>query len=523
MCTSRWATGWCPVIAALAMAALALNDRSGIGADEDVLGGVPTETGTSSQPERDDRGYVEPPFVDVTRVSKQIRASEAALRDALATPVTVKFDGEPLEQAVARLAQLTRTRIILDRNSLEPEGVGSDDPVVGEFNEQPLGRILEHLTASPDSVSCLIEDEVIYLAGIGRTGLARHLKFHDADALLDAGFTDRQVIRLVQHATTGPWLETDGFGGEISVRWGLFLVRQTPAVHREVAELLDVFGRVASGDARTGAVPLNRRSGPFQPGILEALSRTVAIDARDTALDQVLADLTRQAGVPIRLDEQTLDDNGIERNEPVTLRIDGVTLKSSLRHLLRPLGLVAIAEEGGLVVLSDGLCMHVPSAVIFVVRDLVQKGIEPDELAALIISQTSDPWENVDGTGGRIEVLPNGLLLVRQTHEGLVEVADLLDQLRQHIETRKDFDPSQAQPSIEHYSVEDLPIQDVAAALPKLVSPDSWKANGGQGDLAAIGTQLVIRQSASVHREVRRFLAECRHKPFSPENFGGAW
>lgn len=55
-------------------------------------------------------------------------------------------------------------------------------------------------------------------------------------------------------------------------------------------------------------------------------------------------------------------------------------------------------------------------------------------------------------------------------------------------------------------------VQDGAERLSELimtcVEPESWSASGGVGAIECVGSALVVRQSESAHREIRRLLAE---------------
>ncbi len=47
-----------------------------------------------------------------------------------------------------------------------------------------------------------------------------------------------QLIEVLQEATSGSWLETDGVGGTISEYGDMLVVRQMQDVHREIEEIL---------------------------------------------------------------------------------------------------------------------------------------------------------------------------------------------------------------------------------------------------------------------------------------------
>jgi hypothetical protein len=517
-------------LAAVAAAVITAADRSPAGSSGAEPSERPDVTGERQEASGAEPGTGEPLFVDIAQVSKRIAASEDALRQALERRITVKFKDEPLEKAVARLAELSRARILLDDVSLRNEGIQRDERVSGEFENEPLAAVLDRLLG-PDGLqwflrerqmTWLIEHEAIVITAVYRSDGARFSKSYDVRPLFAAGFTEEQLVRLIQAETSESWEAVDGIGGTVKVWRGLALVRQSQPVHGEIESLLRDLVRVAVSDAQTGTIPLDRTGGPFQPRILEALGLAIEIDARDTALDQVVAQLSQQARIPIRIDRAALADEGFQPNQPVTLQVAGVTLQSALSLALSPLGLVVIAEEGSLVVTTI-VCDEAQHSVIFVVRDFIEQGTEPEEIIDLLLSETSGPWDESDGTGGRIQALPGGLLLVRQTHTVLLEIPRLLDQLRGHADGLRPRPRRESPVRIQYYAIETLPIADVAQAIPKFVSPESWKVNGGRGEIAAVGKHLVIRQTPSLHRELREFLRELRSNTGSGPLMRGAW
>jgi hypothetical protein len=49
-------------------------------------------------------------------------------------------------------------------------------------------------------------------------------------------------------------------------------------------------------------------------------------------------------------------------------------------------------------------------------------------------------------------------------------------------------------------------VDQLAAAVPAVIEPDSWSASGGDGAISIVGNALAVRQTDRVHREIRRFL-----------------
>jgi len=47
---------------------------------------------------------------------------------------------------------------------------------------------------------------------------------------------------------------------------------------------------------------------------------------------------------------------------------------------------------------------------------------------------------------------------------------------------------------------------ELAQLIPDLIEPESWEGAGGDGVIRAIHGTLVVRQTAEVHRQIRRLL-----------------
>ena len=90
---------------------------------------------------------------------------------------------------------------------------------------------------------------------------------------------------------------------------------------------------------------------PMPRRIQLALNRNIDISFQDPPLQQAIADLAKESKIPIRLDTERLKQAGVPSNVKVPLQMDGlISLRSALHLLLEAFGLVAIAEDTGLVV-----------------------------------------------------------------------------------------------------------------------------------------------------------------------------
>ena len=204
------------------------------------------------------------------------------------------------------------------------------------------------------------------------------------------------------------------------------------------------------------------------------LQVTRSVNYKDRTLEEILDELRATSGLNIFVDKQTLDAAGIALQHPVTLRLDGVTLKTALKYVLRNSGLTYVVEDG-IVVITAG---NVPGNErqtrirrVYPVGDLIGQSKDAEDLIRVIrhtvewprawaprmtaalrvpvplsgvggvgdaasglgggalVPQSDEPFDNPDG--GTIEYFAEGKsLVVNQTREIQDQIQELLDELR---------------------------------------------------------------------------------------------
>lgn len=171
----------------------------------------------------------------------------------------------------------------------------------------------------------------------------------------------------------------------------------------------------------------------FQAG-QQALRKPVTIEFKATSLKNALEDLQKAAGCKIQLDESTLSDNGIAFDTPITLALEGVSLRTALEQITRPLDLAWTFRAPGFVVTTKDNVSSNPEfrvVVLYPVGDLVKTpDPEVDDYESLIegITSSVDP----DGWEGTITAVPSAnALSVTQTWDIHERIEAFLTALRQ--------------------------------------------------------------------------------------------
>jgi hypothetical protein len=89
----------------------------------------------------------------------------------------------------------------------------------------------------------------------------------------------------------------------------------------------------------------NSPKGKRELKIIRELDQPTKMEFVEIPLRDAIASLAEQHEIPIRLDEAKLTDEGVQVEQPITLNVDGITLKSGLKLLLQPLQLTYVVED----------------------------------------------------------------------------------------------------------------------------------------------------------------------------------
>jgi len=180
--------------------------------------------------------------------------------------------------------------------------------------------------------------------------------------------------------------------------------------------------------------------------IEQALATPTQMEFHDTPLTDVIEYLkdfhTQKLGHPfeIQLDHKALSDAGIAKDAPVTMILKGITLRSGLNLLLRPLQLTWTIQDEVLLITTPEEAENQLTTKVLDVADLVEcrdsKGKLWDDYHSLIelIKSTVKPttWDDVGGAGS---ICPGDMgsvkaLVIRQTYQVHGEIADVLAKIR---------------------------------------------------------------------------------------------
>jgi hypothetical protein len=136
------------------------------------------------------------------------------------------------------------------------------------------------------------------------------------------------------------------------------------------------------------------------PAMTKALASWIDVDFRQTPLDQAVESLSRQLGASIVLDEASLANAMVGRNQPITLTMRRVRLTSAFDAMLRPLNLEVDLRPDHLLVVDRESTRRTNVVRSYPVADLALDGngrwVDPNATALIRLIQDMvdrDIWE----------------------------------------------------------------------------------------------------------------------------------
>ncbi len=182
--------------------------------------------------------------------------------------------------------------------------------------------------------------------------------------------------------------------------------------------------------------------------IEKALDNPVEIDADNTPLIEVLRQLKEQCRINVVVDVPALEEEGFTTNEPVSMHLSNITLRSALRILLENMNLGWVIKNEVLTITSNTRLAGRLKVQAYQITELARADAAKEEqlerITEMIIATVApDSWAEVGGQG-TIRSFPGGdSLVIRQTEEVHDEIQILLQSLTRLLQTSS----SNAQPS----------------------------------------------------------------------------
>lgn len=169
--------------------------------------------------------------------------------------------------------------------------------------------------------------------------------------------------------------------------------------------------------------------------VSKQLSTEVSLHFENAELMDFLETVQKTSGLNMVVDVPALEEEGLTTDAPISIDVDGVSIKSALNLVLKPLHLGWTYRDEAVVVTSqlrlqgDLIAVAYPVATLLRSDENVEEGLKRLER---IIMETvaADSWSEVGGRGMIHGNAATQSLVVRQTRDTHAQIASLLAQLQ---------------------------------------------------------------------------------------------
>jgi len=279
--------------------------------------------------------------------------------------------------------------------------------------------------------------------------------------------------------------------------------------------------------AEAGAVemPVAQAGATEGRATFEALDKKVeSFSIEKMPLDAALEKVAREWGVKVWVNWNVVESAGGKRDEPVSVKMEGVPARQILHAILSQGGsadLQFVVDDNVVIVSTRDELSSAKYQVVAVydVReffaDVELDSPEAQALAGAImdtIKATVEPdsWRDAGGTVGSIRVL-NGQLIINQSVDGQEQVAAFIKAFK-----------AQRPKATRTYDVRDLlkgdgtdggkaKVQALIEAIEANCGRDTWRDHGGKtSSVAFFEGRLYVTTKPAVHEQIERLLAMMR-------------
>ena len=232
--------------------------------------------------------------------------------------------------------------------------------------------------------------------------------------------------------------------------------------------------------------PDNRDRTDSELQIEKSLGEKVSLHFHDVPLTEVIRHIATVHGINIAMKTRSIETEGLTATQPVSIDVDGITLKSALSLLLDQAGGLVYSIENETLMISNRLEQETTyELATYPVADLVVP-------LSMSVSNTSSGLPQL----GSDRSLPG---------TGLYQVDDQLAVGLSGSQGRQSNDPrSSSGNGVDFSGLIDL--------ITTSVEPGTWDMDGGNGTIATEENtlSLVIRQTGAVHEQIGELLSQLR-------------
>jgi type II secretory pathway component GspD/PulD (secretin) len=230
------------------------------------------------------------------------------------------------------------------------------------------------------------------------------------------------------------------------------------------------------------------------------LSMPVSLNFKDTKLEQVIDDMRDITGVNVVADTQALNEASVNLDQPLTLKVDNISLKSALSILLRQVNLTYLIKDEALQITTKENAKGKLKRVTYPVADLVV----PIENNILPKSADINTF-----FGSKYDTTPQTVAPIPYTGPFALQTGSPVSSPGSGVATMV-LPSSNAAGSVHRQgqTIEDLLIKLITSTI----EPESWSDVGGQGTIQyfPLGMALIVNQTLTIQEDVADLLEALR-------------
>lgn len=494
-----------------------------------------------------------------------------AIKRNLLRDVKLRAGTQPLETLLVDLARQNDIPLEFDRATLRDEGVALEDPVELHDAEVTLGSALR-LICDQFQLNAVVRQGMVTVTTSARAGEIVETRVHPVGALVPEDDYSELISLLTWAVDPDSWGDQSGPPPVYCVPAARALVfRQTPEIHEKMAVFFSELERQTTGDRGTPAEdPIRVRERSIRQelmavvdidceadslnGALTLLAEKHGLPLWPSKLDQVGEDPGRDLPVSLHLRNVRLDSalDRILRSRDLAWVIEDEVIRIIPRDRLREHVVTRVYDVHDLAT-SSGPYWPPPDFQsrptggsgnggsgdgVFNIPDEIQQnaaaqtesptgsrtsrrtarplpyGLDLEDVhSAIMAAIHSDPWYQNEDYDVCREF--RDTMVVRQPADSHERIEILLYQLRETAKKQAAEKLRKARTDEEElirfvydFSKYSYPTSELETLILAEIAPSTWKAAGGKATIHVQPTNLVIRQTRAVHREIVKLLYE---------------
>ncbi|TXT21916.1 MAG: Uncharacterized protein FD138_3929, partial [Planctomycetota bacterium] len=175
---------------------------------------------------------------------------------ALRRELKLKLSDTPLDDVVKMLREQTEVDVFIDHAAFNEVKISESIALNLPDGQYPAHKAMQ-LALEPHQLAAVLDDGAIRITTAAQATRFLQAVVYDVTDLLRSEDDIATLISTLQENTSGPWRDIAGEGGTLSqFPVGLFVIRQSDAVHSQIALLLHELRQAKKELPKEAAKPL---------------------------------------------------------------------------------------------------------------------------------------------------------------------------------------------------------------------------------------------------------------------------